>query len=106
MEGSRAIKIIVRVEKRADGGLRIWSDDVPGLILSGDDPARVLADIGPAIEAIVSEMVGHPVSAHELTPMPHRARRGFDRSAFARRVGRWFTAGPERREFSAAPAMP
>jgi hypothetical protein len=28
---------------RADGGLRAWSDDVPGLVLSHADPAAVLA---------------------------------------------------------------
>lgn len=37
---------------RSDGGLRVWSDDFLGLILSGPDPAKVLADIWPAIIAL------------------------------------------------------
>ena len=37
---------------RPDGGLRVWSDDLPGLVLSGRDPFRVMANVWPAIEAL------------------------------------------------------
>lgn len=42
----------VWLAERDDGGLRVWSDDEPGLILSGADPARVGADIWPAIKVL------------------------------------------------------
>lgn len=34
--------ITIRIEPREDGGLRIWSDDIPGLILSHNDQEAVL----------------------------------------------------------------
>lgn len=37
---------------REDGGLRICSDSVLGLILSGPDPVKVLSDVWPAILAL------------------------------------------------------
>lgn len=45
------IKIVIG--PREDGGVRIWSDDMPGLILSGSDPLKVMSDIGPAIKALI-----------------------------------------------------
>ena len=46
-------KIKVTIEDRADGGINVSSDDVPGLILSGRNRTLVIADIGPAIRAIL-----------------------------------------------------
>lgn len=43
---------VIFLQEREDGGLRVWSDDEPGLILSHRDPNRVLADIFPAIRAL------------------------------------------------------
>ena len=40
------------VAERDDGGLRVWSDEMPGLVLSGSDPAKVAAAILPAINAL------------------------------------------------------
>ena len=37
------------LEGRKDGGLRIRSDDVKGLILSGSNPAKVIGDLIPAL---------------------------------------------------------
>jgi hypothetical protein len=42
-------KITIKIEPREDGGLRIWSDDLPGLILSHSNQQSVLLDLGPAI---------------------------------------------------------
>lgn len=64
------IKVVIRVQRRSDGGLRVWSDDVPGLVLSNKDPQKVLADIKPALEAILSEAFGCKVQAHQLSRMP------------------------------------
>jgi hypothetical protein len=44
--------VTVTLEDREDGGLRVYSDDLPGLILSGSDRNRVAAQIVPAIEAL------------------------------------------------------
>jgi hypothetical protein len=43
----------ISFRERDDGGLRIWSDDIPGLILSGADPSAVWRDLGPAIEVLL-----------------------------------------------------
>ncbi len=46
-------------KRREDGGLRVWSDDVPGLHLSGKRHADVIRDIGPALaELIARNIVG------------------------------------------------
>lgn len=40
-------------ERREDGGLRVTSPEVPGLILSGADPHSVMRDVVPAIDALM-----------------------------------------------------
>jgi hypothetical protein len=45
--------INVSIEDRDDGGVRVWSEDLPGLILSGANRTRVLADIEPAVRALM-----------------------------------------------------
>lgn len=43
-------EITIKIGPREDGhGLRVWSDDLPGLILSHWDQHSVLRDIGPAM---------------------------------------------------------
>lgn len=42
----------IHIAARSDGGLRVWSDDMPGLVLSGSNPDKVMASILPAISAI------------------------------------------------------
>lgn len=44
--------VTVILQDREDGGLRVYSDDLPGLILSGSDRVKVAASIVPAIEAL------------------------------------------------------
>lgn len=70
---SRFERISVVFEKRADGGLRVCSPDVPGFRLSHSNAALVTADIIPALETIIGEMVGHPVKvrmAGKRLPLP------------------------------------
>lgn len=43
----------VTIEDRADGGVRVYSDDLPGLILSGRERIKVIADIEPAARALL-----------------------------------------------------
>jgi len=60
------VKIVVRFERRADGGLRAFSEDVPGFVLSHSDQAAVLSDVKPALEEILSDMFGAKVVVEEL----------------------------------------
>ena len=46
------LKVIVTFERRADGGLRAFSADVPGFHLSGPDPEAVFNDVVPALETL------------------------------------------------------
>jgi hypothetical protein len=50
--GVRMPKVTISFERRPDGGLRVWSDELPGLVLSHSDARAVLADIGPALQNI------------------------------------------------------
>ncbi len=46
--------VTIKLEPRPDGGLRVSSEDEPGLILSGDDPAKIMAAVLPALAALAS----------------------------------------------------
>jgi|GEM_PF-4715513 len=64
-----SFKIVVNVEVREDGGLRVWSADVPGLVLSNKNPEKVISDIKPALEAILSAYMGCNIRAEPLRPL-------------------------------------
>lgn len=49
---ARFLKVRVTFERRSDGGLRAYSDDVPGLMLSGPNPEAVFEDVIPALEKL------------------------------------------------------
>lgn len=44
--------VTIRLEMRPDGGLRVSSDDVPGLVLSHSHPALVMGDVLPALHGL------------------------------------------------------
>lgn len=46
------MRVSIVLEDRPDGGLRVYSDDVSGLVLSGADPDEVMSDILPAIRVL------------------------------------------------------
>jgi len=58
----RMTVVDVKLLDRRDGGLCIYSDTLPELILSGPDPEDVCAWIQPAIRTIFSQH-GHTVTA-------------------------------------------
>jgi len=60
-------KVVVTLERRADGGLRAYSDDVPGFVLSHADPRMVLSDIKSALEGILSHMFEGTIIVEELS---------------------------------------
>lgn len=56
----------VKFTTREDGGLRARCDKVPGFLLSHSDPDAVRADVIPALETILSDMFGMPMSVRRL----------------------------------------
>lgn len=52
--------VTIYLHRRPDGGLRVSSEEVPGMILSGEDPAKICAAIWPALVAIKREPTPHP----------------------------------------------
>jgi hypothetical protein len=64
-EGAK--KIVVTFQRREDGGLRAYSEALPGFVLSNADTRAVLADIVPALTFMLSEMYGAPVAVEPLT---------------------------------------
>lgn len=47
------VTLNVTLEERPDGGLRVYSDELPGLILSGPVAAKVIRDIEPAARVLM-----------------------------------------------------
>lgn len=45
--------ILIEVEGREDGGVRVSSPEVSGLILSGRDVKAVLSDVVPALNVLL-----------------------------------------------------
>jgi hypothetical protein len=59
-------KIWLTFEKREDGGLRVYSEDVPGFILSHKDCHLAFSDVKEALEKILSEMLSVRVTVGPL----------------------------------------
>ncbi|AOF96161.1 hypothetical protein [Sphingobium sp. RAC03] len=53
--------IEVKFTHREDGGLRAYSDSLPGFVISNEDPDLVIAEVGPVLEVILSGMIGAQV---------------------------------------------
>lgn len=68
-------KVVVVFENRPDGGLRVYSDDVPGFVLSHSDANAVQADVIPALEELISDLLGARVRV-ELVPGQRDAEPG------------------------------
>lgn len=47
------ISVALTIVKREDGGIRILSS-VPGLYLAGANPRTVMADLGPALQTLLT----------------------------------------------------
>jgi hypothetical protein len=61
-----AFKVSVDFERREDGGLRAYSNDVPGFVLSHRDCDAVLGEVVPVLETILSDMFNKPIRVKEL----------------------------------------
>lgn len=62
-------KIRVNFEPRGDGGLRAYSDDVPGFVLSYPDCDSALNAVVPVLETILTDMFSAPVQVKLLEDM-------------------------------------
>ena len=69
MNAGTSYKVGVCIEPRDDGGLRVWSEDLPELVLSHADADKVIADIPRALEVILSARLGLVVRVQELTAL-------------------------------------
>ena len=66
MTRDRSFKVTVCFEQRDDGGLRAWSEEVPGLVLSHTDIDGVLADVTEALKVILSHRFNADVDVQPL----------------------------------------
>ena len=64
----RPFKVTVCFEQRPDGGLRAWSEDVPGLVLSHTNIDGVLADVTEALKVILSYKFNAEI---DVQPLPN-----------------------------------
>jgi hypothetical protein len=62
----RIFRLTVCFESRPDGGLRAYSDDVPGLVLSSMDIDGVLEDVTEALKVILSARLNTEVEIEPL----------------------------------------
>lgn len=51
-------EITIKLAPRDDGGLRVWSDDIPGLVLSHRVQELILMDLGQAIIGLLEDKDG------------------------------------------------
>ena len=73
-EPSAFTKLSVTFLRREDGGLRVYSDDVPGFMLSHADPAAVMRDVRPALEFILGAMLNAVVKVAPLHALKEKLR--------------------------------
>ena len=59
----------VALEDAEGGWLRVWSDDLPGLILSGADRLDVCDSIKPAIRALLEHKGFKNIRVREAKPI-------------------------------------
>jgi|SRR5579862_3013593 len=68
--GRRVAVVTVTLEDRPDGGLRVYSEVLPGLILSGPDRHAVGEAIAPAIQALFEHQGYQIVGVFPNQPIP------------------------------------
>src|SRR5271165_4072142 len=66
MQEAPAIRVTVTIERREDGGLYVYSDDLPGFVLSHLDAHAILADIEPALSVFLSHRFGVEVTVRPI----------------------------------------
>lgn len=66
MNEESIVKITVTIEKREDGGLYVYSDDLPGFVLSHRNAHSVIKDIEPALSIFLSNKLDRPLAVRPL----------------------------------------
>jgi hypothetical protein len=75
MSGVTITVLTVTLEDREDGGLRVYSDDLPGLILSGPNKPAVFESIPQAIQVLFSHRGFEGVTVRHATPLAEVLKR-------------------------------
>lgn len=63
------VKLTVTIERREDGGLFVYSDDLPGFVLSHLDAHAVLGDIEPALSVFLSDKFDRGMVVKKVTDL-------------------------------------
>lgn len=84
----RSFKITVCFESRPDGGLRVFSDEVPGLVLSHTNIDGVLEDVTEAIKVILSHRLKASIDVKPL----ENIREALEENGIVKPIG--FVPGP------------
>lgn len=66
-------EIRLTIEDRPSGGLRIYADGLPELILAGSSAAMVMESVVPAMKAVLARK-GIKVSRLVIDPAPEQGR--------------------------------
>jgi hypothetical protein len=69
MERNKFTVVNVTLEDREDGGLRVYSQNLPGLILSGRSREAVWSNIAPAISALLERSGVTTVAVYSTRPL-------------------------------------
>jgi hypothetical protein len=62
MTNESVVKITVTIEKRDDGGLYVYSNELPGFVLSHKNPRLVFKDIELALSVFLSKKLDRQLS--------------------------------------------
>lgn len=63
---NKPFKVTVCFEGREDGGLRAWSPDLPGFVLSHRNVDALLADVEPVLKELLRFQLETDVSVERL----------------------------------------
>jgi hypothetical protein len=66
MNEESIVRVTVTLEKRQDGGLYVYSDDLPGFVLSHRNARAVLSDIEPALSIFLSKKLDRTLAVKPL----------------------------------------
>jgi hypothetical protein len=66
MTNESVVKISVTIEKRDDGGLYVYSNELPGFVLSHKNPQLVFKDIEIALSVFLSKKLDRTLAVKPL----------------------------------------
>jgi hypothetical protein len=66
MMSESVVKVTVTFERRDDGGLYVYSEDLPGFVLSHRNAKAVFKDIEPALSVFLSRKLDRELAVKPL----------------------------------------